>query len=52
MAEVLTGLASSYTMLLVVRALFGDNDGRVAYLHDTLAELDAPDRSAPGRATA
>jgi hypothetical protein len=25
-----------------VRALFGDNDGRVAYLHDTIATLDAP----------
>ena len=25
-----------------VRALFGDNDGRNAYLHDTIAELDAP----------
>jgi hypothetical protein len=25
-----------------VRALYADNDGRVAYLHDTIAQLDAP----------
>ena len=25
-----------------VRALYGNNDGRVAYLYDTIAELDAP----------